>query len=134
MASPTAAKPGLDAAEVTATVARVMASLLKKDHVGDHDNFFDIGGHSLLAMRLLGRLRREGLDEVTIQDIVETGSPAALAARLTGGGSGQILPLGPGTLAPVFAVHPGGGFALPFRGLADRLTDHDVPVTGLQLP
>ncbi|MDN6479122.1 thioesterase domain-containing protein, partial [Corynebacterium variabile] len=133
-ASPTAAKPGLDAAEVTATVARVMASLLKKDHVGDHENFFDIGGHSLLAMRLLGRLRREGLDEVTIQDIVETGSPAALAARLTGGGSGQILPLGPGTLAPVFAVHPGGGFALPFRGLADRLTDHDVPVTGLQLP
>lgn len=133
-ASPTAAKPGLDAAEVTATVARVMASLLKKDHVGDHDNFFDIGGHSLLAMRLLGRLRREGLDKVTIQDIVETGSPAALAARLTGGGSGQILPLGPGTLAPVFAVHPGGGFALPFRGLADRLTDHYVPVTGLQLP
>ena len=134
VASPTAAEPGLDAAEVTATVARVMATLLKKDHVGDHDNFFDIGGHSLLAMRLLGRLRREGLDEVTIQDIVETGSPAALAARLTGGGSSQILPLGPGTLAPVFAVHPGGGFALPFRGLADRLTDHDIPVTGLQLP
>jgi thioesterase domain-containing protein/aryl carrier-like protein len=133
-AEPAPTNPGLDAAEVTATVARVMASLLKKDHVGDHDNFFDIGGHSLLAMRLLGRLRREGLDEVTIQDIVETGSPAALAARLTGGGSSQILPLGPGSQPPVFAVHPGGGFALPFRGLADRLTDHDIPVTGLQLP
>jgi thioesterase domain-containing protein/aryl carrier-like protein len=133
-ARPTPTNPDLDPAEVTATVAGVMASLLKTDHVGDHDNFFDIGGHSLLAMRLLGRLRREGLDEVTIQDIVETGSPAALAARLTGGGSSQILPLGPGAQSPVFAVHPGGGFALPFRGLADRLSAHDIPVTGLQLP
>ncbi|AGP31598.1 condensation domain-containing protein [Corynebacterium terpenotabidum] len=124
----------LDPAEVTATVAEVMAALLKKDHVGDHDNFFDIGGHSLLAMRLLGRLRRAGLTDVTIQDIVETGSPAALAARLAGGGSSQILPLGPGSQAPLFAVHPGGGFALPFRGLADRLAAHDIPVTGLQLP
>lgn len=129
---PAADEPDPD--EVSSTVARVMASLLKKDHVGEHDNFFDIGGHSLLAMRLLGRLRREGLENVTIQDIVETGSPAALAARLSGGGSSQILPLGPGTRTPLFAVHPGGGFALPFRGLADRLSAEDVPVTGLQLP
>ncbi|WP_297007998.1 condensation domain-containing protein [uncultured Corynebacterium sp.] len=134
MTGATGATEITEVTEVTATVARVMASLLKKDHMGDHDNFFDIGGHSLLAMRLLGRLRREGLDRVTIQDIVETGSPTALAARLTGGGSSQILPLGPGSRTPVFAVHPGGGFALPFRGLAERLAGHDIPVTGLQLP
>jgi non-ribosomal peptide synthetase component F/aryl carrier-like protein len=124
----------LDATRVTAVAATAMAGLLGLDHVGDHDNFFDIGGHSLLAMRLLGRLRRDGITGVQIRDIVETGSPAALAARLCGDGPGPVLPLGSGTADPLFAIHPGGGLALPFRGLADRLSGHGIPVTGLQLP
>jgi amino acid adenylation domain-containing protein len=120
------------------TIAEVMAALLGQESVSVHDNFFDIGGHSLLAMRLLGRLRRAGLDTVTIQDIVETGSPAALAARLHGGGSQDVLPLRPGTDNPLFCIHPGGGLVLPFRGLAEALDEAgglpDLPLTGLQLP
>ncbi len=128
------------------TIAEVMAGLLGTPDVDVHDNFFDIGGHSLLAMRLLGKLRRvgdHGLDAVTIQDIVETGSPAALAARLgpatSGDGAGvrDVLPLATGTGAPLICVHPAGGLALPFRGLAAHLNDTagpDIPVTGLQLP
>ncbi|MGO1948444.1 MAG: condensation domain-containing protein [Mycobacteriaceae bacterium] len=131
------AEPAGDA-DATATIAEAMATLLGTDTVGAHDNFFDIGGHSLLAMRLLGRLRRAGLEKVTIQDIVETGSPAALAGRLGGGGTRQVLPLAPGAGAPLFCIHPGGGLALPFRGLADRLDTAKggpgIPVTGLQLP
>ncbi|WP_420099275.1 condensation domain-containing protein [Corynebacterium sp.] len=125
-------------------IAGVMAELLGVDHVGADDNFFDIGGHSLLAMRLLGKLRRtgtHGLDAVTIQDIVETGSPGALAARLApdaGDGDGtpgqNVLPLADGSGEPLVCVHPAGGLALPFRGLAARLAHLDIPVTGLQLP
>jgi amino acid adenylation domain-containing protein len=149
-----AAAPSHAATEVTAGtttgtvaehIAAVMGDLLGRADVDVHDNFFDIGGHSLLAMRLLGKLRRvgaHGLEAVTIQDIVETGSPAALAARLTpavpGVSSGQdVLPLSTGTGAPLVCVHPAGGLALPFRGLATRLGGADgggVPVTGLQLP
>ncbi|MGO1992162.1 MAG: condensation domain-containing protein [Corynebacterium sp.] len=145
---------------VASTAAALMADLLGVDAVDVHDNFFDIGGHSLLAMRLLGRLRRDGtggLATVTIQDIVETGSPAALAARLAGtsdadtavetdtgtDASRSVLPLSSGDGTPLFCVHPAGGLALPFRGLATRLTGDSgtdgtdgtgIPVTGLQLP
>jgi acyl carrier protein len=41
------------------TVARVWKSALGIDRVGLHDNFFDIGGHSLLAMRVIVRLDKE---------------------------------------------------------------------------
>lgn len=123
-------------------IAGVMAELLGVDHVRTDDNFFDIGGHSLLAMRLLGKLRRtgtHGLDVVTIQDIVETGSPGALAARLTPDNGDEtpgqnVLALADGNGEPLVCVHPAGGLALPFRGLAARLGRLDIPVTGLQLP
>ena len=139
---PTAASDTPGANNDTAeTIAEVMADLLDRRPVGVHENFFDIGGHSLLAMRLLGRLRRAGLEKVTIQDIVESGSPSALATRLDGGGTQSVLPLSPGTGTPLFCVHPGGGLALPFQGLADRLADRPDnntpaagPLVGLQLP
>ena len=125
------------ASDTAETIAEVMAALLDRHPVGVHENFFDIGGHSLLAMRLLGRLRRAGLEKVTIQDIVESGSPSALATRLDGDGTQSVLPLSPGTGPPLFCVHPGGGLALPFQGLADRLADRldeSGPLVGLQLP
>ncbi|AHW63164.1 Putative non-ribosomal peptide synthetase [Corynebacterium glyciniphilum AJ 3170] len=139
LAAPTTAVGTTGAADV---IAGVMAELLGVDHVHTDDNFFDIGGHSLLAMRLLGKLRRTGtygLDAVTIQDIVETGSPGALAARLAADNGGttpdrNILPLASGSGEPLFCIHPAGGLALPFHGLATRLKHLDIPVTGLQLP
>lgn len=139
----TAGTAGATSATSAANViAGVMAELLGVDHVRTDDNFFDIGGHSLLAMRLLGKLRRtgtHGLDVVTIQDIVETGSPGALAARLAPDAGDEtpgqnVLPLADGNGEPLVCVHPAGGLALPFRGLAARLGHLDIPVTGLQLP
>lgn len=39
-------------------VAEVWQEVLGIDRVGVHDNFFDVGGHSLLAMRVVARLSR----------------------------------------------------------------------------
>jgi amino acid adenylation domain-containing protein len=39
-------------------VAEVWRELLKSDRVGVHDNFFEIGGHSLLSMQVIVRLER----------------------------------------------------------------------------
>lgn len=39
------------------TLAQIWGELLKLEHVGIHDNFFDIGGHSLLAIRVVSRIR-----------------------------------------------------------------------------
>jgi hypothetical protein len=50
------------------------------------DNFFDVGGHSLLAMELTARVRRETGVRVNLLDIA-TGTVAALAAALPEGGT-----------------------------------------------
>jgi hypothetical protein len=43
-------------------IAEIWQELLGVSRIGRHDNFFDIGGHSLLSMRFIARLdRRTGV-------------------------------------------------------------------------
>uniref|UniRef100_UPI00296F1243 non-ribosomal peptide synthetase n=1 Tax=Streptomyces pharetrae TaxID=291370 RepID=UPI00296F1243 len=55
---------------------------LPRDTVGTDVNFFDLGGDSLLATRLLARLRHETGAEIPITALFETPTPAALARRI----------------------------------------------------
>ena len=41
-----------------AAVANVWQGVLKIDRVGIHDNFFDLGGHSLLVVQVQNRLKQ----------------------------------------------------------------------------
>ena len=48
------------AVSLTATeesLAGIWHSVLKRDHVGSDDNFFDLGGNSLLATQVISRVR-----------------------------------------------------------------------------
>jgi len=40
-------------------VAGIWAELLGLDRVGIHDNFLDVGGHSLVGIRVLVRIKQE---------------------------------------------------------------------------
>ncbi|NYV78859.1 condensation domain-containing protein, partial [Streptomyces sp. UH6] len=60
-------------------VARVWAEVLGVPEVGADDNFFHLGGDSILSMQVVSRLRREGLHLAT-RDLFAHQTVAALAA------------------------------------------------------
>ncbi|MFE0549047.1 amino acid adenylation domain-containing protein [Streptomyces pilosus] len=61
---------------------------LPQGSVGIDVNFFDLGGDSLLATRLLARLRHETGAEIPITALFGTPTPAALAQRVAAGADG----------------------------------------------
>ncbi|MFD9323673.1 amino acid adenylation domain-containing protein [Streptomyces sp. NPDC060053] len=119
-------------------LTRLFAEVLDVGQVGPDDAFFDLGGTSLLAVRLVARVREECAAELTIGSLFEAPTPAALAGRIEAAGPAArdaldvVLPLrARGGRAPLFAIHPAGGLSWCYAGLAARLGP-DQPVYGIQ--
>ncbi|NBD14556.1 condensation domain-containing protein, partial [Corallococcus silvisoli] len=63
-------------------IAEQWAELLKVERVGLHDNFFDLGGHSLIATQVVSRLREMFSVEVALQQVFDAPTVAMLAAKV----------------------------------------------------
>ncbi|HKI01669.1 MAG TPA: amino acid adenylation domain-containing protein, partial [Thermoanaerobaculia bacterium] len=70
-------------------IAGVWREVLEAGSVGLHDNFFDLGGHSLLMARVHGRLQKELGRPVSMVELFQYPTVAALAEHLGRGGSGD---------------------------------------------
>jgi amino acid adenylation domain-containing protein len=67
------------------TLAAIWQELLGRDRVGSDDNFFDLGGHSLLLVRMQARVQQALGSEVPLVDLFNYPSIGALAAHLSAG-------------------------------------------------
>ncbi|MBL8346077.1 MAG: hypothetical protein JNN03_11595, partial [Rubrivivax sp.] len=63
-------------------VAHAWRELLGLSQVGLHDNFFDLGGHSLLLVRLQARLQREFAADLPLVELFQRTTVQAQAERL----------------------------------------------------
>jgi acyl carrier protein len=63
-------------------VAELWQLLLRVDRIGVHDSFLDLGGDSLLATQLVTRVRERFGVKVSLPELFELPTPAALAARI----------------------------------------------------
>jgi amino acid adenylation domain-containing protein len=111
---------------VEEAVATVWADLLGVARVGRDDDFFALGGHSLLTVQVIARLRRDHGIDVSFRDLLERRTVRGVAAGSRGaaGSGGRPSALvrlgGTGAGKPLFCVHPGGGSAHWYRHLADE--------------
>ncbi|MEU9701191.1 beta-ketoacyl synthase N-terminal-like domain-containing protein [Streptomyces sp. NPDC047981] len=135
------------AAVVVASPRRVLEEIWRQTlgvpAVGDGDDFFVLGGESLLALALTTAVRERLGAEVSVTEFVLKGTFAGLLElverRLPGRSDpGTAMPPGVATLRegtgrPFFLVADALGNALPYRELATRLApDGDRPVLALE--
>ncbi|GKQ38416.1 non-ribosomal peptide synthetase [Streptomyces sp. A012304] len=70
----------------------LFAQVLERPEAGVDDHFFELGGNSLSAVRLLSRVRSAFGAEVDVRAVFEAPTPALLAARITAGATGRPRP------------------------------------------
>jgi amino acid adenylation domain-containing protein len=64
-------------------IAALWAEVLERDRIGVHDNFFDLGGHSLLVIKLHARMSEALGADLSLVDLFQFTTVSAQAARLS---------------------------------------------------
>lgn len=123
-------------------IAAIWQELFGLEEVGIHDNFFDIGGESMLAIQLVARLQSYFEVELPLAEVLQFPTVAEQSARVReargsggriGGGSPLVRIQPKGSKPPFFCVHPAGGIVHCYIELA-RLLGKDQPFFALQHP
>ncbi|WP_285600182.1 non-ribosomal peptide synthetase [Kineosporia sp. NBRC 101731] len=100
-------------------VAAAVADLVGATRISASANFFDVGGNSLLAMRLIARLHRDTGRDLMVKDVFARQTVRELAGLLSEGQGGEIdvasailVPLREPVQGRVlFCIHEYNGFA-----------------------
>ena len=66
------------------TLANIWENLLQRENIGVHDNFFDLGGHSLRAIRLVALVQQQLQVDISLSTIFAQPTIANLATFITG--------------------------------------------------
>jgi amino acid adenylation domain-containing protein len=67
---------------VEEVLAEIWAEVLRRERVGVHDSFFDLGGHSLLIMRLLAEIKDTFDLDLSIRTVFSMPTLEAMAAEI----------------------------------------------------
>ena len=114
--------------ETELELAVIWQRLLRRDGFGREQSFFDVGGHSLLALKLLDEIRRKYGLALPAPTLFRHQTIAQLAACITGArGLTRREPAvtayqeGDARWVPLVVVHPIGGSSLCYSELLQRM-------------
>ncbi|HUP32601.1 MAG TPA: amino acid adenylation domain-containing protein [Gaiellaceae bacterium] len=132
---------GTEYVEPATDTERLLAEIWKRvlavDRVGATDNFFDLGGYSLLAVQVVYELESRTGVVLPVSSLLQAPTVRELGQRLEAGADGSasvLVPLRDGERRPpLFLLHPSGGEVIAYRVLVDGL-DPGRPLVGVQAP
>jgi amino acid adenylation domain-containing protein/non-ribosomal peptide synthase protein (TIGR01720 family) len=78
-----AGRNSLPQTQIEQAIAQIWRQLLRLETVGLHDNFFDLGGHSLLLIQLHSQLRDQFATDLSLVDLFRYPTIAAIAGYLS---------------------------------------------------
>ncbi len=118
------------------TLAQIWSEILNTELVGISDNFFDLGGDSLLAIRLINEINQQFQRDLPLSDLFLNPTIEALAYSLDSETNARkwspLVAIKPrGKNPPFFCVHPIFGVIFPYCELAFQLGENQ-PFYGLQ--
>lgn len=112
--------------DVERKLAAVWTKVLGLDQVGVYDNFFDLGGYSLLAVKLVNEIEKELGQKIPLMTLFQTATIAGLAGVLSNGSKPQAWPTlvqiqAGNSKKPLFCVSAPNVNALGYVSLARAL-------------
>lgn len=112
--------------EAEHALVEIWKEVLSLDHVGIHENFFDLGGHSLMAVRLFAVMEKQFGKHLPLATLFQAPTIAQLAELLEADKSIKCSSLVPlqtrGTRPPFFCMHAVGGNVLEYYDLTRHLS------------
>ncbi len=119
-------------------LASIWEQILHKRPIGVRDNFFDVGGNSISAVRLMSLIQHEFSSDLSLSLLFKHPTLEALASILRQKVGVEpasiVVPLQTGGQnIPFFCVHPSGGTVFRYQALA-RALGEEQPFYGLQAP
>ncbi|MEM4658889.1 MAG: amino acid adenylation domain-containing protein, partial [Candidatus Methanosuratincola sp.] len=124
--------------DVERELVRIWEEIFGIHPIGVKDNFFQLGGHSFLALRLMAQINRVFGVNIPLVALFQGGTIEHLALavlhRNAFSESSPLVKIQPqGAKPPFFCVHPIGGSVLCYANLA-RSLGQDRPFYGIESP
>ncbi len=107
-------------------IAQIWEGVFGIKSIGTQDNFFSLGGDSLLAMRLTAALQKDLQTTFAADIFYKAPTISQLAQLITSLGANDIPNLivdiqTKGEKSPIFCIHPGGGTVFCYTALSKYL-------------
>ena len=128
--------------DIESQLIKVWEDLLGVQPIGVQDDFFELGGNSLLAVRLFADIEHKFAQKLPLAALFPSATIAAIAQIIQEekvlentpkANYSSLVEIQPhGTKPPLFMIHPLGGEVLCYRNLARHL-GLEQPLYGLQL-
>ena len=125
--------------QVEQVITNIWKQVLGVEQIGINDDFFMLGGDSLVAVRVMAQIKNKFQVELPSAILLQNPTIAELSQQLKPSDNSTINALNSvlvpiqlkGEQIPLFCVHPVGGNVLCYSALSQRL-GQEHPIYGLQ--